>query len=94
MIGGGVCGRCRSIFAGMKERKGTGGMTGTKLGGLIKRYVLLCVGLVIMSFGVAFSIKAGLGTSPISGLPYVTGQISGLSVGTTTIFLHVTLIVL
>lgn len=69
-------------------------MTGTKLGGLIKRYVLLCVGLVIMSFGVAFSIKAGLGTSPISSLPYVTGQISGLSVGTTTILLHVTLIVL
>lgn len=69
-------------------------MTDTKLGEMVKRYLLLCVGLVIMSFGVAFSIKAGLGTSPISSLPYVTGQISGLSVGTTTVGLHVTLILL
>ena len=30
-----------------------------------KRYLLLCVGLAIMAFGVAFSIKGGLGTSPI-----------------------------
>lgn len=69
-------------------------MTEIKAGRLVKRYLLLCVGLLIMSFGVAFSIKAGLGTSPISSLPYVTGQISGLSVGTTTICLHVTLILL
>lgn len=27
--------------------------------GQVKRYVLLCVGLTIMAFGVAFSIKAG-----------------------------------
>ena len=43
----------------------------SRAAGYIKRYLLLCVGLVIMSFGVAFSIKAGLGTSPISSLPYV-----------------------
>ena len=30
-----------------------------------ERYLLLCVGLAIMAFGVAFSIKGGLGTSPI-----------------------------
>ena len=33
---------------------------------LLRRYLLLCIGLVIMAFGVAFSIKGGLGTSPIS----------------------------
>ena len=38
---------------------------------LMERYLLLCAGLVIMAFGVAFSIKGGLGTSPISSLPYV-----------------------
>jgi len=32
---------------------------------LLRRYLLLCMGLVIMAFGVAFSIKGGLGTSPI-----------------------------
>ena len=41
-----------------------------------------------MAFGVAFSIKAGLGTSPISSVPYVTSEISGLSVGTTTIIMN------
>ena len=43
---------------------------------------------MIMAFGVAFSIKADLGTSPISSLPYATGEISGLSVGTTTIIMN------
>lgn len=61
---------------------------------LVKRYLILIVGLLIMAFGVAFSIKGDLGTSPISSLPYVTGQISGLTVGTTTIILHCVLIVL
>ena len=51
-------------------------------------------GLLIMAFGVGFSIKGNLGTSPISSLPYVTGQISGLTVGTTTIVMHCVLILL
>lgn len=41
-----------------------------------------------MAFGVAFSIAAALGTSPISSVPYVTSCISGLSVGTTTIIMN------
>lgn len=60
----------------------------------IKRWILLIVGLLIMAFGVGFSIKGNLGTSPISSLPYVTGQISGLTVGTTTIIMHCVLILL
>lgn len=60
----------------------------------VKRWLLLIIGLPIMAFGVAFSIKADLGTSPISSLPYVTGQISGLTVGTTTILMHCVLILL
>ena len=52
------------------------------------RCLLLCAGLVIMAFGVAFSIKGDLGTSPISSVPYVTGLVSGLSVGTTTIIMN------
>ncbi len=53
-----------------------------------KRLLFLCLGLIIMAFGVAFSIKAALGTSPISSVPYVTSKISGLSVGTTTIIMN------
>ena len=65
----------------------------TRVRSQIKRYLLLCVGLIIMSFGVGFSIQAGLGTSPISSLPYVLSLIAPLSVGTATIAMHVTLIV-
>ena len=54
----------------------------------LRRLLFLCLGLIIMAFGVAFSIKAGLGTSPISSVPHVTSEISGLSVGTTTIIMN------
>lgn len=37
---------------------------------LIKRYLLFLVGLFIASMGVAFSTKAGLGTSPVASVPY------------------------
>lgn len=58
----------------------------------VKKWILLLVGLSIMAFGVGFSIQASLGTSPISSLPYVTGQMTGLTVGNTTIILHCVLI--
>ena len=35
---------------------------------LVRRYLVLAAGLSIMALGVAFSIKAGLGTSPIPRL--------------------------
>ena len=54
----------------------------------VSRIVFLCLGLITMAFGVAFSIKGALGTSPISSVPYVTAKISGLSVGTTTITMN------
>lgn len=60
----------------------------------LRRLLLLAAGLFIMAFGVAFSIKAGLGTSPISSLPYVLSLFTPLTVGTATITLHVTLILL
>lgn len=69
----------------------------TKQKHLVRRWALLVVGLVIMAFGVAFSIKAGLGTSPISSLPYVLSLLPlpiTLTVGTATIAMHVTLILL
>lgn len=65
-----------------------------KLAAQAKGYGLLSVGLVIMAFGVACSIQAGLGTSPISSLPYVVDLISPLTVGTATICMHVVLIAL
>lgn len=37
---------------------------------LIYRYTLFLIGLFIASLGVAFSTKAGLGTSPVASVPY------------------------
>ena len=37
---------------------------------LLRRYVIFFFGLVFSSFGVAFTTKAGLGTSPVSAIPY------------------------
>ena len=48
-----------------------------------------------MAFGVAFSIKANLGTSPISSLPYVVNVIiPSLTVGNATIIMHCVFITL
>ena len=59
-----------------------------------KRYLFLGIGLFVMSFGVAFSIKANLGTSPISSVPYVISLIFPLTVGTVTIVMHCVFILL
>lgn len=61
---------------------------------LFKRYLVLCAGLLIMAFGVACSIRADLGTSPISSLPYVLSLITPLSVGVVTILMHCVFILL
>ncbi len=59
-----------------------------------KRYLFLCIGMFIMSLGVAFSIKADLGTSPISSVPYVVSLISPMTVGMATIIMHCVFILL
>ena len=36
-----------------------------------KRFILFIIGLVLAGLGVALSTRPGLGTSPITSLPYV-----------------------
>ena len=68
--------------------------TDVKAKHLLERCLLLLAGLVIMAYGVSFSIQAGLGTSPISSLPYTVSQLAPLTVGTATIAMHCVLIAL
>ena len=42
----------------------------------IGQYLLFLIGLFIASMGVAFSTKAGLGTSPVASLPYSVSLVS------------------
>lgn len=54
----------------------------------IKRWLFFILGLFIMALGVAFSISADLGTSPISSVPYVVSLFTPLTVGNATIIMH------
>lgn len=45
---------------------------------LVRQYGLFLVGLFVASLGVAFSTKAGLGTSPVASVPYSISLMSGL----------------
>ena len=44
--------------------------------GLWNQYLLFLIGLFIASLGVAFSTKAGLGTSPVASVPYSCSLVS------------------
>lgn len=61
----------------------------------VRRYFLLFCGLFIMAFGVALSINANMGISPISCLPYVLNQTNDiLTVGEFTAAMHIAFVLL
>ena len=59
---------------------------------LVIRYIMLIVGVSIMSLGISLSIKATLGTSPISCVPTVLSLAFPLTVGEFTILFNVLLV--
>jgi uncharacterized protein len=58
------------------------------------RYLCFFVGLFILSIGVAFSRRGGLGTSPISCVPCVLEYVTPWTMGEITIVMHVLFIIL
>lgn len=57
---------------------------------LAVRTLVLIAGVFIMAFGVSISIRSGLGTTPISSVPYVYNIVfPKLTVGTLTVLLNV-----
>lgn len=54
----------------------------------VKQAASYCLGLLLLAFGVTFSIKSNLGVSPINSIPYVLSLITGLDQGvlTTSVF--------
>ena len=59
---------------------------------LIKRYILFIIGLFVNSLGICLIIKADLGSSPISSLPYTLSLRFPISLGTLTFCLNLFLI--
>ncbi len=61
---------------------------------LIKRYIVATVGLFIIAFGVALSLKSNLGTAPVSCPPAVLNlKFTTISVGTFTWMMHLVFII-
>ena len=59
------------------------------------QYFFCAAGLILISFGVALTTKAGLGTSPISSIPYTLSLIlPGLSMGTWLILFSIALVLI
>ncbi|MGL5435169.1 MAG: YczE/YyaS/YitT family protein [Lachnospiraceae bacterium] len=52
------------------------------------RVVSYCFGLLLMAFGVTFSIRSSLGVSPVNSIPYVLSLLTGIDQGfiTTGVF--------
>ena len=61
---------------------------------LIKRYIFLLAGLFVNGLGVSFITKAGLGTSPITSIPYTLSLGFTPTVGMFTLFFNLLLIIL
>ena len=59
------------------------------------QYLFCAAGLILISFGVALTTKAGLGTSPISSIPCTLSLIlPGLSMGTWLILFSIALVLI
>jgi uncharacterized membrane protein YczE len=61
---------------------------------ILKRGFIFLLGLFTIALGVAISVKAQLGISPISCIPFIYSQKFSLSMGQTTIIFNLLLIVL
>lgn len=60
---------------------------------IIKRTMIFILGLIVMSFGVSLSVKADLGVSAISCVPYVYSLKLPLTLGELTILLNILFII-
>lgn len=56
---------------------------------LKRRWVCFLTGITLSGFGVAMTTRAGIGTTPISSVPYVLSMISPLSIGMWTLLMNV-----
>ncbi len=54
----------------------------------LKKGFIYVLGLFVLALGIALSVKADMGVSPVSSAPYVLSRITGLSLGTATIIVY------
>lgn len=54
----------------------------------LRRLILYVVGLMFIAVGVAWSIRSGLGISPVTSLPYVLSLVSGLDLAVAVVLVY------
>ena len=65
-----------------------------KTEGLLRRSIVLLTGLFILTLGIALSVKANLGISPVSSNPYIYSLGFPLTMGMFTVILNILFILL
>ena len=60
----------------------------------LKRVFSYVFGLYLITLGVAFSIKSGLGSAPVSSIPYAMNLIWLVNIGVATFIFHAILVVI
>lgn len=61
---------------------------------LLLRILFYLGGLIIMTLGVAISVKSDLGVTPISSIPYTITVVSGMDLGIATIIFSIAVVLL
>lgn len=64
-------------------------MRGSSFWGLAGRWLLLVWGMLVATAGIVFITRAGLGTTPISTVPFTVGEITGLTFGEATFAVNI-----
>lgn len=61
---------------------------------MVRRYLVFALGVLVSATGIAFITRAGLGTSPISSLPFVLSLVTPPSMGVYTFAFNMSFLVL
>lgn len=66
----------------------------TKETSIFVRFLVYVTGFLIMTLGIAISVKSDLGVSPVSSIPYTMTCVWGIEMGKATILFHVGLVLI
>lgn len=55
---------------------------------ILRKFIVLVIGLFVLAFGIALSAKSGLGVSPSQSVSYIISLLTPLSMGTVTMILN------
>lgn len=61
---------------------------------LLVRIIFYVTGFLIMTLGIAISVKSDMGVSPVSSIPYTMTCIWGIEMGRATILFHAVLVLI